>query len=262
MLSELKIVTAIGKTVYCRQLVKTFEDMGFDLFKTENDPILIEIEILKCDPDAVIMNIDNMDFEGINNLVKHISTLDKIPYIFALYSYDSSVTEEVSKIDSVMCIEMPANFTDLCREIKTVHKNTIITMPMLQAEIKEKIIEIFSLFNITTRLFGYTYLRDAIFMATFTNKFRINFSKEVYPVIAEEYNTSVACVERAIRVAINKSWEKTSVYIKNQFFKSEDLRNHIKPTNNEFIMTMANFIHEEYQHFFDKVYLQNKDINS
>lgn len=102
MLSELKIVTAVNKTTYGRQLNKTFDAMGFDIFKAESDPVLIEIEVVKNNPDVVILNSDNMDFDSIERLSKHILGLEKPPYIFALYTYESLDIDRISNLDNLI----------------------------------------------------------------------------------------------------------------------------------------------------------------
>lgn len=252
MLSELKIVTAVNKTTYGRQLNKTFDAMGFDIFKAESDPVLIEIEVVKNNPDVVILNSDNMDFDSIERLSKHILGLEKPPYIFALYTYESLDIDRISNLDNLIAIEMPVNFTKLCDEIQRIHSVTTITLEQVYNEINEKIVEILTVLKFSSKMFGYMYLREALFMVACSGKVKLNFSKEIYPEIAKKFNRNTACVERAIRVAINKAWSKMSVHIKKIFFSPETLKNHEKPTNNEFILTIGNYIYEEYQTFLEK----------
>lgn len=257
MLSELKILTAVKNTPYGRQLNMTFDNMGFDIFKAENDPILIEIAILKNEPDAVIINTDNMDFSSVKHLIKNISNLEKPPYVLALYTYESADIEKISKLDNTICIEMPANFTKLCDEIKRIHSMTKITLSDVHAEIKDKIVEILKLMNFSPKMFGYIYLREALFIAACSDKAKLNFSREVYPEVARKHDSNSACVERAIRIAIKKSWPKTSLHIKNLFFNADSLKNHEKPTNNEFIMTIGLYIRDEYRNFIEKAQKDN-----
>ncbi|MDE6149995.1 MAG: sporulation initiation factor Spo0A C-terminal domain-containing protein [Ruminococcus sp.] len=252
MLSELKIVTAVNKTSYGRQLNKTFDAMGFDIFKAESDPVLIEIEVVRNNPDVVILNSDNMDFDSIERLSKHLSGLEKPPYIFALYTYESSDIDRMSKLNNLVTIEMPIKFTKLCDEIQRIHSMTTITLEQVYTEINEKIVEILTVLKFSSKMFGYMYIREALFVVACSGKAKINFSRDIYPEVAKKFNSNTACVERAIRVAINKAWSKMSVHIKKIFFSPETLKNHEKPTNNEFILTIGNYIHDEYQTFLEK----------
>ena len=252
MLSELKIVTAVNKTSYDRQLNKTLDAMGFDVFKTESDPVLIEIEVVRNNPDVVILNSDNMDFDSIERLSKHILGLEKPPYIFALYTYETSDVDKISKLDNLVTIEMPVNFTKLCDEIQRIHSITTITLDQVYAEINDKIVEILTVLKFSSKMFGYMYLREALFIAACSGRVKFNFSKDIYPEVAKKFDSNTACVERAIRVAINKAWSRMSIHIKRIFFSPETLKNHEKPTNNEFILTIGNYIYEEYQTFLEK----------
>lgn len=253
MLYELKIVMAIEEAVYEKQLTETFKRMKFDLYETPRDIVSIEIAVVKYNPHIVILNIDNMKAKEIRRIVKHLASFDNTPVIFTLYSYDVPIISELKKYISVICVEMPARFSTLCNEVEKIYSRTPVDITDLHAEVDTKIIELLSILNFTPKMFGYLYLREALFISSCTPQTNLNFSRTVYPAIAYKFSTTPACVERAIRMTISEAWNDASIHVKNLFFQIDSLKNHNKPTNNEFIMTIGNYVHDEYRHYFDKL---------
>lgn len=64
-------------------------------------------------------------------------------------------------------------------------------------------------------------------------------TKELYPTIAEKYNTTPSRVERAIRHAIELAWDRGNVEMMNKFFGYTINIQRGKPTNSEFIAMVA-----------------------
>ena len=65
------------------------------------------------------------------------------------------------------------------------------------------------------------------------------FVKELYPELASKFDTTVSRVERAIRHAIEVSWNRGNWdYMEEIFGHSVDI-DKAKPTNSEFIVTIA-----------------------
>ena len=66
-----------------------------------------------------------------------------------------------------------------------------------------------------------------------------SITKLLYPTIAERYQTTPSRVERAIRHAIEVSWNRGNWdYMEEIFGHSVDI-DKAKPTNREFIVTVA-----------------------
>ena len=71
-------------------------------------------------------------------------------------------------------------------------------------------------------------------------------TKELYPEVAQKYDTTVSRVERAIRHAIEVSWNRGSWdLMENIFGHSIDI-DKAKPTNSEFIVTIADKLKLEF----------------
>ena len=75
---------------------------------------------------------------------------------------------------------------------------------------------------------------------TVDNPYIINcVTKELYPGIAQKYDTTASKVERAIRHAIEVAWNRGRIEAINAIFGSRIYLGAEKPTNSEFIALMA-----------------------
>ena len=86
---------------------------------------------------------------------------------------------------------------------------------------------------------GYQYIRDAIILVVEEMNLLGAVTKELYPLIAEKYNTTPSRVERAIRHAIELAWDRGNVEMMNKFFGYTVNMDRGKPTNSEFIAMVA-----------------------
>ena len=64
-------------------------------------------------------------------------------------------------------------------------------------------------------------------------------TKQLYPNVAKEYNTTSSRVERAIRHAIEVAWDRGDVDVLNSYFGYTIHNTRGKPTNSEFIAMIS-----------------------
>ncbi|MGI5875086.1 MAG: sporulation transcription factor Spo0A [Bacillota bacterium] len=86
---------------------------------------------------------------------------------------------------------------------------------------------------------GYQYLRDAIVFVIEDTNLLGAVTKELYPMIADKYNTTPSRVERAIRHGIELAWDRGNIDLMNKFFGYTIDVERGKPTNSEFIAMIA-----------------------
>jgi two-component system response regulator (stage 0 sporulation protein A) len=96
--------------------------------------------------------------------------------------------------------------------------------------------------GVPAHLSGYAYLQKAIVETVLSERGFIPITKELYPMIADCFDTSPGKVERAIRGAIQKVWQRMNTQKINQFFNYAENRKGVHPTNSEFIATIADKI--------------------
>ena len=93
---------------------------------------------------------------------------------------------------------------------------------------------------------GYQYVREAIIMIYNRPELIGGITKELYPDLASKYDTTVSRVERAIRHAIEVSWNRGNWDLMEEIFGHSVDIDKAKPTNSEFIITIADKLRLEW----------------
>ena len=93
--------------------------------------------------------------------------------------------------------------------------------------------------GIPSHIKGYQFLREAINIVFDRPDVIGGITKELYPELAGRYDTTVSRVERAIRHAIEVSWNRGSWDMMEELFGHSVDIDKAKPTNSEFIVTLA-----------------------
>lgn len=114
-------------------------------------------------------------------------------------------------------------------------KRTINSENDLKQETTELIREI----GIPASLLGFRYAREAIILALKEPTAIDRITKEVYPEIAKNNETTSSRVERAIRHAVEVAWERGDVNVLSKYFGYTICSSRGKPTNSEFIAMTA-----------------------
>ena len=70
--------------------------------------------------------------------------------------------------------------------------------------------------------------------------------QELYPEIADKYDSTASSVERAIRHAIDIGWNRGNLELMEDIFGYSIDVDKAKPTNSEFIITIADKLRLEY----------------
>ena len=86
---------------------------------------------------------------------------------------------------------------------------------------------------------GYQYIREGIGIIYEHPETIGGITKELYPELAEKFDTTVSRVERAIRHAIEVSWNRGNWELMEEIFGHSVDIDKAKPTNSEFIVTIA-----------------------
>ena len=100
--------------------------------------------------------------------------------------------------------------------------------------------------GVPSHIKGYQYIRDGIVMIYDSPGMVGGITKELYPDIAKKYDTTVSRVERAIRHAIEVSWNRGNWDLMEEIFGYSVDIDKAKPTNSEFIVTVADKLRLEF----------------
>ena len=101
--------------------------------------------------------------------------------------------------------------------------------------------------GVPSHIKGYQYIKQGIIIV-YERPFMVGgITKELYPEIAKIFNTTVSRVERSIRHAIEVSWNRGNWELMEEIFgHSVDIEK-AKPTNSEFIVTVADKLRLEHK---------------
>lgn len=107
--------------------------------------------------------------------------------------------------------------------------------------------------GVPSHIKGYQYIREGISIVYERPEIVGGITKELYPEIAKKFDTTVSRVERAIRHAIEVSWNRGNWQLMEDIFGHSVDIDKAKPTNSEFIVTVADKLRLE----FNKPLLSN-----
>lgn len=102
--------------------------------------------------------------------------------------------------------------------------------------------------GVPAHLKGYQYLRKAIIIAVKDPTVMDGVTKILYPDIAKYYGTTASCVERAMRKAIEVAWDRGDIDFLQHYFGCTIKPEMGKPTNSEFIATVADTLYLQREH--------------
>lgn len=130
-------------------------------------------------------------------------------------------------------LEGQFSHTDFRQEAEKALKNRKLN------EVDEKISMILIKVGIVPNVKGYRYLRDAVLIAMDNMDVMNSITKRLYPMVAENFDTSSSRVERAIRHAIEIATNSGKMENINALFGMKIYAKNERPTNSEFIALLA-----------------------
>lgn len=205
--------------------------------------------------------------EGLDTIINKSSEYDIILLDLVMPKKDGLyVLDELNKrgIAKNIIVETSYNEPKVIRKVSEYGVNYYILKPFDLMDLENRIIETFNSTNATNKTInlyhsnlqisitkmlhelgmpshikGYQYIREGISMIYNDPSLIGGITKELYPELADKFDTTVSRVERAIRHAIEVSWNRGNWdYMEEIFGHSVDI-DKAKPTNSEFIVTVA-----------------------
>ena len=176
------------------------------------------------------------------------------------------VLEEMKKkcIDKKVIVSTSYNASDIIRKVSEYGVSYFLLKPFELVDLEKRIIDITSSeekqgknidfkhnnlqisitkilheLGIPSHIKGYQYIREGISII-YGKPERIGaITKELYPELANKFGTTNSRVERAIRHAIEVSWNRGNWDLMEEIFGHSVDIDKAKPTNSEFIVTIA-----------------------
>lgn len=245
MFNEIKILIADDNREFC-ELLKEFISQESDLHLVgvaNNGVEALEI-INNEQPDVVVLDIIMPHLDGIGVLEKlSQSDMPKRPKVIMLTAFgQENITQRAVDLGADYYILKPFDFTVLANRIRQLSDGASVLQytPVVKTKnLDVAVTNVIHEMGVPAHIKGYQYLRDAILMVIDEVSLLGAVTKELYPMIAQKYQTTPSRVERAIRHAIELAWDRGNVEMMNRFFGYTINLERGKPTNSEFIAMIA-----------------------
>ena len=205
--------------------------------KKENDFDLILLDLIMPNKDGVAvlehLNKNRIDKKVI--VLTSYNTPEMIRKVSELGAdYLMLKPFELSALEAKI-ISLSSNQTNVGDVVDLFHNN-------LQISITKTLHEL----GVPSHIKGYQYIREGITLVYERPEIVGGITKELYPAIAKKFNSTVSRVERAIRHAIEVSWNRGNWDLMEEIFGHSVDIDKAKPTNSEFIVTIADKLRLEF----------------
>ena len=124
----------------------------------------------------------------------------------------------------------------------------------IHIRMERRVTELIQEVGIPAHIRGYHFLRTAILLVIDDPDIIHYMMNELYVRVAEQYHTTASRVERAIRFALTCAWDK--LYFGEA--KSDSWDAEYKPSNSEFIATVADKVKLEFSYISEPRYAAEK----
>lgn len=210
--------------------------------------------------------------EGIELIEKQKDNFDVLILDLIMPNKDGIyVLEEMKNrgIDKKVIVSTSYNTVEVIRKVSDYGVNYYMLKPFDFIDFEKRILELFDKkesknidlrynniqmsitkilheLGIPSHIKGYQYIREGIGII-FENPETIGgITKELYPELADKFDTTVSRVERAIRHAIEVSWNRGDWNLMEEIFGNSVDIDKAKPTNSEFMVTIADKLRLDY----------------
>ena len=199
--------------------------------------------------DVIILDLIMPNKDGIS-VLKDMKEKSLDKKVIVLTSFNSGdVIREASELGISYFILKPFELTELEKRILEVsNKNEydMKTIDMKYNNLQVSITKVLHELGVPSHIKGYQYIREGITVLYEHPEVIGGITKELYPDIADKFDTTVSRVERAIRHAIEVSWNRGNWQLMEEIFGHSVDIDKAKPTNSEFIVTVADKLRLEF----------------
>lgn len=258
---QIKVLIADDNREFCNILKDYFNnEEDFELVDVCSNGVEVIETLEKKEVEVLILDLimPYMDGIGVLENMSQNNNENK-PKIIILSAFgQENVTQKAVQLGADYYILKPFNLQVLgdrvrqvARDLQPTRENRISNSNIIRSaspkNMEVEVTKIIHEIGVPAHVKGYQYLRDAIMLVVDEINYLGAVTKELYPTIAQKYDTTASRVERAIRHAIELAWDRGNLDKLNKFFGYTINGEKGKPTNSEFIAIIA-----------DRLRLENK----
>ena len=205
-----------------------------DKRKNEFDIIVLDLVMPKKDGIAVLEYLYNNE-------------IDKKVIVLTSYTTQDMISTVASLGASYFMIK-PFELDDLYNKVKNLTRKSTKgeSLDLFHNNLQITITKTLHELGVPSHIKGYQYIREGITLVYKRPDIAGGITKELYPEIAKKFDSTVSRVERAIRHAIEVSWNRGNWDLMEDIFGHSVDIDKAKPTNSEFIVTIADKMRLDY----------------
>lgn len=223
-------------------------NIAFKAYTGEEGINLIEKNL--NDYDVIILDLIMPKKDGIYVLEEMKKRNIYKPVIISTSYNSDEMIRRVSEYGVHYFLLKPYELSDLenrILEASNVHEKENKNINIYHNNLQISVTKILHELGVPSHIKGYQYIREGILLIYNNPEIIGGITKELYPEIANKYDTTVSRVERAIRHAIEVSWNRGDWELMEEIFGHSVDIDKAKPTNSEFIVTVADKLRLEYR---------------
>lgn len=195
-------------------------------------------------PDLLILDLMISGVDGLS-LVQMITEMRGKPLVLATTRFQSEyVLDAAGRIGVDYLVVKPCNIRAMISRLEDLvasRNREALVRPAPGVTVANTLMAL----GIATKNRGYTYLREAI--PIFAEDPRQTITKELYPAVGKRCGASADQVERAIRTAIERAWNRRNEQTWRLYFPALPDGGVRKPSNSEFISRLADLLIRRYE---------------
>lgn len=259
---RIKILVADNTKEHTLLINEQFRCNGFEVGSCQRSWEVIKTHINNFFPDVIYIDLrqDYWGMGSVYDLIKEFKVKGQsqgyMPLFVVQYGSSAVMNHQINRPehteddrlgypDLALCNHTEPSY--LLRQINfLLGENGVqirkMSLKELNLLLDERITDIMRQIGFPAHIKGYKYVRYAVRLAVSDIDIMDSVTKELYPAVAELYETTPSRVERAIRHAIENAWDRGDPEVISNYFGYSVHMRKGKPTNSEFISLVADKI--------------------
>lgn len=242
MTDNIKIIIADDNKNFSeglKQFLESHEDMEVAGMTNNGLDALKLVE--ETEPDILILDLIMPRLDGLGVLNRLHGAGKRPKVIISTAMGQENMTQEAVRLGIDYFLLKPYDFQSMSMRIHQLAGSSASVPPSapVAGNYDVEVTGILHQMGVPAHIKGYQYLRDAIVFVIEDINLLGAVTKELYPMIADKYNTTASRVERAIRHGIELAWDRGNIDLMNKYFGYTIDVERGKPTNSEFIAMIA-----------------------
>ena len=250
-MNNIKVLVVDDNQEMVNEIKKYFSDhanINVSLEANDGDMALKLIKEYQSDYDVVILDLVMPKKDGLD-VLEEMKRLNINKKVIVISSYNSDeMIRKVSNYGIDYFVVKPFEMNNLEKRIINCfeYRENSRTIDIFHNNLQISVTKILHELGVPSHIKGYQYIREGIIRIYDNPDFIGGITKVLYPDIARTYDTTVSRVERAIRHAIEVSWNRGNWDLMEEIFGHSVDIDKAKPTNSEFIVTVADKLRLDY----------------